>query len=27
VAFADGVICRLFRDRRTERWFVDGVID
>jgi len=27
VAFADGALCRLFRDRVTERWFLEGVID
>lgn len=27
VATADGAICRLFRDRVTGRWFIDGVVD
>lgn len=27
VAFADAALCRLFRDRVTERWFLEGVID
>ncbi|MGH9309246.1 MAG: hypothetical protein ACRD1U_07725, partial [Vicinamibacterales bacterium] len=27
VAFADGVVCRLFRDRDTGHWFMDGVGD
>ena len=27
VAFADGALCRLFRDRVTERWFLEAVID
>ena len=25
VALDDGAVCRLFRDRRKDRWFVDGV--
>ena len=27
VALGDGSICRLYRDRTTERWFVEGVFD
>jgi protein ImuB len=27
VAFADGALCRIFRDRITERWFLEGEID
>jgi protein ImuB len=27
VAFSDGSICRLFRDRLIDRWFLDGVFD
>ena len=27
VALADGALYRVFRDRATERWFVDGIID
>jgi protein ImuB len=27
VALADGSICRLYRDRTTGRWFVEGVFD
>jgi protein ImuB len=27
VAFADGALCRLFHDRVTEKWFLEGVID
>ena len=27
VALSDGSLCRLFRDRATERWFMDGVLD
>ena len=27
VALSDGSMCRLFHDRRTERWFLDGVLD
>ncbi|HEY0875885.1 MAG TPA: DNA polymerase Y family protein [Vicinamibacterales bacterium] len=27
VALSDGAVCRLFRDRVTGTWFVDGVID
>ena len=27
VAFDDGTLCRLFRDRDTGVWFVDGIID
>lgn len=27
VSLSDGSACRLFRDRRTARWFLDGVID
>ena len=27
VALSDGSLCRLFRDRITERWFLEGVLD
>ena len=27
VSLSDGSICRLYRDRLTERWFLEGVID
>jgi hypothetical protein len=27
VALSDGSICRLFRDRHAECWFLDGVLD
>jgi protein ImuB len=27
VAFAEGALCRIFRDRIGERWFLEGVID
>ena len=27
VALSDGSLCRLFRDRTTERWFLEGVLD
>ena len=27
VALPDGVVCRIFRDRDTDRWFADGVLD
>ncbi len=27
VALGDGAVCRLYRDRETERWFMEGVID
>jgi protein ImuB len=27
IALSDGSLCRLFRDRATERWFLEGVID
>lgn len=27
VSFADGSICRVFRDRSTGHWFIDGTID
>ena len=27
VAFADGALCRIFRDRVTEKWFLEGVVD
>ncbi len=27
VALSDGALCRLYRDRDTERWFMDGVVD
>ena len=27
VSLSDGAVCRLYRDRVTERWFLDGVID
>ena len=27
VGLADGSLCRLFRDRSTGLWFVDGVFD
>ena len=27
VSFVDGVICRLFRDRLTGHWFLEGVVD
>ncbi len=27
VAFADGAVCRIYRDRLTAHWFLEGVID
>lgn len=27
VAFADGVVCRLFRESESGRWFLEGVLD
>jgi protein ImuB len=27
VSLSDGAVCRLYRDRVTERWFLDGVFD
>jgi hypothetical protein len=27
VALGDGAICRVFRDRVTGRWFLEGVLD
>jgi len=27
VALSDGAVCRLFQDRATGRWFIDGVMD
>jgi protein ImuB len=27
VALSDGSLCRLFRDRLTEKWFLEGVLD
>jgi hypothetical protein len=27
IALADGALCRIFRDRVTEKWFMEGVID
>jgi protein ImuB len=27
LAFSDGVVCRLFRDRISGHWFIDGVVD
>lgn len=27
VALSDGAICRLFQDRATGRWFIEGVMD
>jgi protein ImuB len=27
VAFEGGAVCRLFQDRETEQWFVDGIYD
>jgi protein ImuB len=27
VSLSDGAVCRLFRDRVTEHWFVEAVID
>ena len=27
VAFSDGTLCRIFRDRESGRWFIDGVFD
>ena len=27
VALADGAVYRIFRDRVTDGWFIDGVID
>jgi protein ImuB len=27
VALASGAICRIFQDRSTGRWFLDGVYD
>jgi hypothetical protein len=26
-ALGDGSVCRLFRDRMTGRWFLDGILD
>jgi hypothetical protein len=27
IALASGAICRIFQDRSTGRWFLDGVYD
>jgi hypothetical protein len=27
VALPSGVVCRLFRDRRQDRWYIEGVYD
>jgi len=27
VALSDGSVCRMYRDRETERWFMEGVVD
>ena len=27
VALSDGSVCRLFHDRITDRWFLDGILD
>ena len=27
VALASGTICRIFQDRATERWFLEGIYD
>jgi protein ImuB len=27
VALSDGAVCRIFQDRVTNRWFLDGVYD
>jgi hypothetical protein len=27
VALDGGTVCRLFRDRRKDRWFVEGMYD
>jgi protein ImuB len=27
VTFADGAVCRIFRDRATDRWFLEGMLD
>jgi hypothetical protein len=27
VALADGMVCRIFRDRATDGWFIDAVVD
>jgi hypothetical protein len=27
VALADGAVYRIFRDRTTDGWFIDGVLD
>jgi protein ImuB len=27
VALSDGAVYRIFRDRDTERWFVDAIVD
>jgi protein ImuB len=27
VLLADGIVCRLFRERTQGRWFVEGVVD
>jgi hypothetical protein len=27
VAFCDGPVCRIYQDRDTQQWFLDGVFD
>jgi protein ImuB len=27
VALATGIVCRIFRDRVTERWFLEAIYD
>jgi hypothetical protein len=27
VALADGGMYRIFRDRETDRWFIEGIVD
>ena len=27
VAVSDGVVYRIFRDRETDRWFIDAIVD
>jgi hypothetical protein len=27
VALASGAVCRVFQDRATERWFLEGIYD
>jgi hypothetical protein len=27
VAFADGTMCRIFHDRASDTWFLEGILD